>query len=142
MTIPSIPADIRERILAAADELYQQSGRESLPTVDQVRRGVERTADQYLRNVLRSRWLLADLGEYRALHALIGNDWHSLGEKVGAGGSLLRNRGDGTFERIRDSTTDRAGWAWGSAFLDLDNDSDLDLYVANGWISAARDTDL
>ncbi|MCB1035731.1 MAG: hypothetical protein KDD47_18060, partial [Acidobacteria bacterium] len=34
--------------------------------------GVERTADQYLRNVLRSRWLLADLGEYRALHALIG----------------------------------------------------------------------
>ncbi|MCB1035732.1 MAG: VCBS repeat-containing protein, partial [Acidobacteria bacterium] len=53
-----------------------------------------------------------------------------------------RNRGDGTFERIRDSTTDRAGWAWGSAFLDLDNDSDLDLYVANGWISAARDTDL
>ena len=38
MTIPSIPADIRERILAAADELYQQSGRESLPTVDQVRR--------------------------------------------------------------------------------------------------------
>ena len=38
MIIPSIPADIRERILAAADELYQQSGRESLPTVDQVRR--------------------------------------------------------------------------------------------------------
>ena len=34
----AIPADIRDRILAAAAELYEQGGRSALPTVDQVRR--------------------------------------------------------------------------------------------------------
>jgi len=33
-----IPADIRERIIQAAADLYDQGGRQSLPTVDQVRR--------------------------------------------------------------------------------------------------------
>src|SRR3546814_17529844 len=38
MNQPAIPAEIRERIIAAAVELYEQAGRENLPTVDQVRR--------------------------------------------------------------------------------------------------------
>lgn len=38
MTLPPIPADIRERILAAADELHRAGGGERLPTVDEVRR--------------------------------------------------------------------------------------------------------
>jgi len=33
-----IPADVRERVIAAAAELYQQAGRERFPTVDAVRR--------------------------------------------------------------------------------------------------------
>ena len=33
-----IPADVRERITAAAAELFEQSGRETMPTVDAVRR--------------------------------------------------------------------------------------------------------
>lgn len=38
MTQSNIPADVRERIIAAAAELYEQAGRENLPTVDAVRR--------------------------------------------------------------------------------------------------------
>ncbi|MFP6975099.1 KfrA protein, partial [Xanthomonas hortorum pv. gardneri] len=38
MTQSNIPADVRERIIAAAAELYDQAGRENLPTVDAVRR--------------------------------------------------------------------------------------------------------
>ena len=33
MTQTNIPADVRERIIAAAAELYEQAGRENLPTV-------------------------------------------------------------------------------------------------------------
>ncbi|MGI1034686.1 DNA-binding protein, partial [Pseudomonas aeruginosa] len=35
---PQIPADVRERIIAAAADLFEQSGRETMPTVDAVRR--------------------------------------------------------------------------------------------------------
>jgi hypothetical protein len=35
---PPLPADARERVFAAANALYEQAGRETLPTVDQVRR--------------------------------------------------------------------------------------------------------
>ena len=38
MTQPTIPADVRERVIAAAVDLYEQAGRERFPTVDAVRR--------------------------------------------------------------------------------------------------------
>ena len=38
MTQPTIPADVRERVIAAAVDLYEQTGRERFPTVDAVRR--------------------------------------------------------------------------------------------------------
>ena len=38
MTQSTIPADVRERIIAAAIDLYEQAGRERFPTVDAVRR--------------------------------------------------------------------------------------------------------
>jgi chaperonin cofactor prefoldin len=36
--VTPIPADVRERIIQAANDLYEQVGRQSFPTVDQVRR--------------------------------------------------------------------------------------------------------
>ena len=55
--------------------------------------------------------------------------------------ALYRNRGDGTFE----DATDRAGlagdrdWPTSSAFADLDNDGDLDLYVCHYGVWDAQD---
>lgn len=38
VALPTIPADVRERIIATANELFEQSGRTTMPTVDTVRR--------------------------------------------------------------------------------------------------------
>lgn len=38
VALPTIPADVRERIIATANELFEQSGRATMPTVDAVRR--------------------------------------------------------------------------------------------------------
>lgn len=64
----------------------------------------------------------------------------NLGENV-----LLKNNGNGTFSNhsiaagIGDShvTDQLLATGWGTAFIDLDNDTDLDLYVVNGYVPAA-----
>lgn len=64
----------------------------------------------------------------------------NLGENV-----LLKNNGNGTFTNstteagVEDShvTEDLLATGWGTAFVDFDNDSDLDLYVVNGYVPAA-----
>ncbi|HEY6911936.1 MAG TPA: CRTAC1 family protein [Myxococcales bacterium] len=52
---------------------------------------------------------------------------------------LWRNNRDLTFTDV--SEEERAcdtGWGWGAKFVDVDNDGWLDLYVANGFISAGK----
>ncbi len=45
---------------------------------------------------------------------------------------LLRNRGDGTFEDVTESShTDDPRWSTAAVFLDVDGDGWLDLYIAN-----------
>ncbi len=132
--------------------------------------GEDMTVSQYIRNVLRTRWILEDFAEYRKLSRLVGEEWINLGTQIGEGNSLFRNRGPQgsepsspgprsaglrdtarpqaaaagsvSFEEIKDSHAVRAGWGWGVAFFDMDNDTDLDLYAANGWISNTPETDL
>ncbi len=56
--------------------------------------------------------------------------------KLAAGNSLLRNRGDGTFEDVTQQAGGLgAGWAFGGGFLDFDNDGWEDIYSPNGFIS-------
>jgi hypothetical protein len=51
---------------------------------------------------------------------------------------LYRNLGGGTFTREDTSEVVQAlAWSFGSAFADIDNDGDLDLYVANGFGATA-----
>ena len=104
--------------------------------------GEDITLNQYLRNIVRTKWIFEDLPEYFELYNLLGNNWRGLGKMVGEGNSLFANNGDGTFRELKDSHTERAGWGWGVAFLDVDNDADLDIFAANGWITGKQPDDL
>ncbi|PTX59728.1 putative secreted protein (Por secretion system target) [Kordia periserrulae] len=61
-----------------------------------------------------------------------GDSWFDIYVTNGIPGNyLLRNNGDGTFSNIAASTgTMFESVAWGSVFLDAENDGDLDLYVS------------
>lgn len=59
------------------------------------------------------------------------------------GNRFYENLGDGTFREISaGSGAENSGWAWGSVWLDFDNDGRLDLYSANGFISGPNEDDI
>ena len=59
------------------------------------------------------------------------------------GNSVYINLGDGTFKDVtRISGANMARWAWSSNFIDLNNDGDEDLVVANGMITTEDTGDL
>ena len=59
------------------------------------------------------------------------------------GNSLFLNRRDGTFEDVSLREGVHQGrWAWASRFVDLNNDSHLDLIVANGYATGEDPADL
>ncbi len=98
------------------------------------------------------------------LDLYVGNMWSSAGKRITAnarfaevasgdeaasfrrharGNSLFSNDGDGTFSDVTESSGVAMGrWAWGSDFVDLNNDGRLDLYVQNGNITGERLDDL
>jgi hypothetical protein len=104
--------------------------------------GEEITLWQFMRNEIRSGWIWHDLPQYRELYGLLGDAWRDLGKQVGEGNSVFCNQGDGTFAEWKDCHATRAGWAWSVNPLDFDNDADMDIYVANGWVSGKRKDDL
>lgn len=104
--------------------------------------GEDMTVSQYVRNVARTRWLILDLSQYKKFYDLVGPNWSSIGTAIGKGNSLFKNNGDGTFTELKDSHTARAGWGWSVAFFDADNDTDLDIFAANGWITNKNKDDL
>ena len=64
----------------------------------------------------------------------ISDDFASLA-RLAAGNELFVQSAPGAatwHEQARALGAHEGGWAWGSVFYDLDNDGDLDLYVANG----------
>lgn len=81
--------------------------------------------------------LLLDLREH------LGEGWDAVGQHELSGNYLLRNRGDGTFEDVSDASGTRlSGWYWGSGFVDVDNDGNLDVFAVNGWITGEKKHDL
>jgi hypothetical protein len=56
---------------------------------------------------------------------------------------LYTNNGDGSFTAVTgDPVVTDSEWAIGSAWADVDNDGDLDLYVTNGYTPAANPNDM
>ena len=98
------------------------------------------------------------------MDALVSNMWSSAGKRVtfqrnfqegtsremkqryqrfARGNTLLRNQGNGTFDdRSEPAGIEMGRWAWGSHFVDLNNDGWEDLIVANGFITTADTGDL
>ena len=59
------------------------------------------------------------------------------------GNSLFENLGDGTFRDVSvEAGVTMGRWAWGSKFIDLNNDGLQDLLVANGYITNSDTKDL
>ena len=59
------------------------------------------------------------------------------------GNTLLENTGNGTFRDVSDAAAVAMGrWAWGSLFMDLNNDGWEDLYVTNGFATQEDRGDL
>ena len=78
-----------------------------------------------------------DFGDYNGdgwLDLYVTNIWTK--EYVQEGNQLYRNLGNGTFTDIAfEAGVYDAGWAWCGRFWDYDSDGDLDIMVANGYIS-------
>lgn len=78
-----------------------------------------------------------EFGDYNNdgwLDLYITNIWTK--EYVKEGNQLYRNMGDGSYRDVSfETNVYDAGWAWAGRFWDYDNDGDLDIMVANGYIS-------
>ncbi|HZY89028.1 MAG TPA: VCBS repeat-containing protein [Gemmataceae bacterium] len=105
--------------------------------------GQATTLHKYLLTSLREGTLREDYPLYKELYSLVGADWHSLGDKVIKGNSLLLNDGAGRFRDVaEEANANPFGWYWGSAMFDFDNDGRQDIFAANGWISGHTKDDL
>lgn len=82
-----------------------------------------------------------DFGDYNNdgwLDLYITNIWTK--EYVQEGNQLYRNTGDGRFTDVSvEANVYDGGWCWAGRFWDFDNDGDLDIMVANGYISGDRE---
>jgi len=64
-------------------------------------------------------------------------------QRFARGNTLLRNSGDGTFEdRSAPAAVEMGRWAWGSHFIDINNDGWEDVLVSNGYVTTEDTGDL
>ena len=101
------------------------------------------TVGRYMLNSFRQGVWRTDMPLYLEIFRQSGTDFVDVFRQMASGNTLLRNRGDGTFEDV--STQAKAnpiGWFWGSSFADFDNDGRLDIYSADGWVYNDRGTEI
>ena len=73
----------------------------------------------------------------------LDEDEKKLFRRHARGNSLYENAGGGNFiDRSVDLGVTLGRWAWGSLFVDLNNDGWEDLYVTNGFMTADNNNDL
>ena len=73
----------------------------------------------------------------------MSNPTKTLLQRAARGNSLFANSGDGTFVDVTvDAAVTMGRWAWGSLFVDLNNDGWDDLVVANGFLTSEDSGDL
>ena len=93
------------------------------------------TVWRYMFNTVRQNVWQTDMPLYFQILRQSGLGFVDVFKQMASGNTLLKNRGDGTFE---DATVAAAanpiGWFWGSSFADFDNDGWMDIYSADGWV--------
>jgi len=99
-----------------------------------------------LRYMMNSWWQgvwMTDMPLYFEIFQQSGFGFVQVFQDMASGNTLLRNRGDGSFEDATwDAGANPTGWFWGSGFADFDNDGWQDIYAANGWVYNDRGTEI
>ena len=73
----------------------------------------------------------------------VSEELRSSYQRHARGNSLFRNLGDGTFADVSEQAGITMGrWAWGSTFVDFDNDGRPDLFTPNGFLTGEDPEDL
>ncbi len=93
------------------------------------------TVMRYMLNSWRQGVWYSDMPLYMGIMKQSGLQFVDVFRQMASGNTLMRNRGDGTFEDVTwKSNANPPGWFWGSSFADFDNDGWLDIYSADGWV--------
>lgn len=95
-----------------------------------------------LRSLTEGTWK-TDMPLYFEIMRQSGLGFVSVFQQMASGNTLLRNKGDGTFEDVtQKANANPPGWFWGACFADFDNDGWQDVYAANGWVYNGKDSEI
>lgn len=84
-----------------------------------------------------------DMPLYRQIMRQSGMGFVGVFQQMASGNTLLKNKGDGSFEDVTlKADANPPGWFWGAAFADFDNDGWQDMYAANGWVYNDKGTEI
>jgi len=101
------------------------------------------TVGRYMTNCWKQGVWKSDMPLYWQIFRQSGLGFVGVFQQMASGNTLLRNRGDGTFEDVTTKAhAAPVGWFWGSNFGDLDNDGWLDIYSVNGWVYNDKGTEI
>src|SRR5262249_51919937 len=101
------------------------------------------TVSRYMVNCWKQGVWMTDMPLYMQVLRQSGLAFVKVFQDMASGNTLLRNRGDGTFEDVTwKANANPLGWFWGSGFADFDNDGWQDIYSANGWVYNDPDTEI
>ena len=101
------------------------------------------TVSRYMVNSFREGVWKTDMPLYFDIFRQSGFQFVEVFQQMASGNTLLRNKGDGTFEDVTEKTqANPLGWFWGASFADFDNDGWQDIYAADGWVYNDRGTDI
>jgi hypothetical protein len=101
------------------------------------------TVARYMINSWRQGVWKTDMPLYWQVFRQSGFGFVGVFQQMASGNTLLRNKGDGTFEDVTWKTNaNPVGWFWGASFGDFDNDGWQDIYAADGWVFNEPDSEI
>jgi hypothetical protein len=101
------------------------------------------TVARYMINSWRQGVWKTDMPLYWQVFRQSGFGFVGVFQQMASGNTLLRNKGDGTFEDVTwKAGANPVGWFWGASFGDFDNDGWQDIYAADGWVFNEPNTEI